>query len=123
MANLKLDATGDLDFSTGNLELITGIEEIRQKLTVRLQFLLGEWVLDQRLGMPYVGNILVKNPNFSVIRSIFRQAILKTPGVESLTRLVFNFDAATRNLRVTFQAIITDSDEPLNYDRSFIIEL
>ena len=60
MTTIKLNSDGDLDFSSGGLELLEGVDEIVQKLDTRLQFFLGEWFLDQRLGIPYYEDILIK---------------------------------------------------------------
>lgn len=121
MANLLLTLAGDLDFSSGGLQIVEGADEIAQKLFTRLQFFLGEWFLDRRQGIPYYEKILIKNPDLVIIQSIFREAILETPGVTSLLDVIqTDLESATRKLSVRFAAQL-DSGGILNFDREFII--
>ena len=119
--DLLLDSQGDLDISTGDLQLTTGGEAIAQHLRIRLQFFLGEWFLDSRIGIPFFQSILIKNPATNVVRSIFRAAILSTPGVISLSELTIDFDGPTRTLAVAFTAETEVTDEPLVFEQEFII--
>ena len=124
MADIKLDytgQTGDLDIESKNVTLVQGIEAIDQQLRIRLRFFLEEWFLDSRLGIPYFRNILVKNPNTDLIRSVFRDAIDGTPGVQTVQELEASIEPASRTLTLSFRAIL-DTGEELNYS-PFIIEL
>lgn len=104
MSDLKLTG-GDLDFSTGDLVLLTADDAIRQQVAIRLGFFLGEWFLNEDEGMPYLGTILgEKNPSPALMNEIFRRAILGVPGIVSLDTIEFDFDNATRALSVTFSA-------------------
>lgn len=105
--DLALDpATGDLALP---VQLITGADCVAQRLRIRLRFWLGEWFLDQRLGIPYVRSVLVKNPDLVLIRSIFRRVILSTPGVARLDSLVLTHDRAGRRLVIEdFRATFVD---------------
>lgn len=121
MVNLKLDADNDLDLSTGGLELITGTDEIVQKLVTRLQFFLGEWFLDARQGIPYFEDVLVKNPDLVAIQGIFREAILETPGVAALLGVIeTTVDSALRILSVSFTAQL-ESGDVVEFNREFLI--
>lgn len=83
-AELALDpATGDLAVP---VTILRGADALAQRLTVRYKFFLGEWFLDTRQGIPYFRDILVKNPNLSLIQSVFRRATLLTPGVLAIRR-------------------------------------
>ena len=120
--DIKLDTqTHDVDFSTGDLQVISGSEAIAQQLRIRLQFFLGEWHLDTRTGIPYYQKILVKNPATNVVRKLFQDAILSTPGIRELTSLELSFDSPSRALSVSFIAAIIGEDEPLIFDEEFII--
>lgn len=119
--DIKLDANGDLDASTGTFVIISGADAIRQSLRIRLQFFLGEWFLDQRLGVPYYERILVKNPSTNVVRSILREAILETPGVIETTAFRTDYDNAARRMTVTFSARVEGSDAPLDFSEEFVI--
>ena len=96
--------TGDLAILEGDLSLISGIDAIRQHLRQRLSLGLGEWFLDINAGVPYLQEILVRNPNISAVEGIFMNTILSTAGVTELNSFTLAFDAPTRTLRVTFDA-------------------
>lgn len=112
---------GDIDLTSGDFVFATGPDAIAQHLRIRLRFVLGEWFFDQDIGMPYFEEILIKNPNTNVVTTLFRTAILSTPGVLSLDSLDLVLDNATRILSVTFAARISGSAVPLVFDEEFKI--
>ena len=114
MADLKLSATHDLVFEDDELVLIEGREAIAQDVLVRLQFFQGEWVLDIRLGMPYFQKILGKKPRLAAVKSIFRDAILGTPGITAVNDLDLSYTGVTRVLSVSFTAETTDGSVEFN---------
>lgn len=113
----------DIDISTGDLVLIDGIQAIGQDILIRLRTFLGEWFLDQRVGLPWFQQILVKTPDSSTVRAILVQAITTTKGVDRLDDLRLDFDSADRSLSVFFVAAITGSTEPLVFDEELIINV
>lgn len=120
MSDLKLSGS-DLDLTGHQISLVTGSDAIAQQLELRLRMFLGEHFLDTRLGIPFYRDVLVKNPNIPLLRSIFKEAILTTPGVVSLQDLQVVVNAAARQLELSFSATV-DTDEILTYS-PFIIEL
>ena len=122
MSDFKLDpVTGDLDLSTGDLQFVTGADAVAQHLLIRLRFYRAEWFLDTRVGIPYYSQILVKNPNLAAIRTTYRQAILSTPGVETLERMDLEFDAATRELALDFSAKLLGETVARDFSEVFIL--
>jgi hypothetical protein len=124
MSDLALTWNGqavDLDLSGHRGNIISGDDAVDQNLRIRLKFFLSEWFLDQRLGIPFFREVLVKNPNLQVVRAIFRTAILDTPGVASVDSLELSLDNVTRTLTINFQATL-DSGGVLIYN-PFIIEV
>ena len=113
--------TGDLDLTGHRLNLAAGDAAIETNLRIRLRFFLEEWFLDLRQGIPYFREILIKNPNLLLVRSIFRQAILDTTGISAVPDLALSINSSTRELSVSFVAIL-DTGAELVYD-PFIIEL
>jgi hypothetical protein len=96
---------GDLELSaTGDFVWIEGPAQIRQRIAARLKFWLGEYFLDVRQGVPYLRDVLVKNPDLNVIDSLFRRIVLSTPGVLSLSNFAIRFERAERRIYVTFHA-------------------
>ena len=120
MSDIALDSDGDLLIENNSLVLVKGDDAIVQHLTIRFRFFLGEWFLDTRLGIPYFREILIKNPDLSRVRGIFRQVVLTTPGIESLVEFGLDFESAIRKLTVNFRARKTDG-EVLEYNKEFII--
>jgi hypothetical protein len=98
---------GHLAIEKGDLVLVDGIDAIRQHLHTRLNIFKGSWFLDQRVGMPYIEKVLVKNPNLAIISDVYRRAILTTPGVMGIDALSINLDRGTRRLSVAFNAKTT----------------
>lgn len=101
--SLKLTDTDDLDFSTGNLQIIGDAASIPQAIRLRLKFFKGEWFLDRDAGIPFFQDVLVKNPDPNVLQSVFRKALLDTPGVNAINELSLTRDAATRRLVLSFR--------------------
>ena len=102
MSDLLLE-NNDLKFTNGELTLITGIEEIKQRISERLQLFKGEWFLDTSVGVPYFESILKKNPVREEVEAFIVQTIAGTPGVEEITQFEVTFGAdrkTTINFRV-----------------------
>jgi len=76
MSDLKLDAFGDLDITSGKLTLIlTEQELLAQKLGILFKSFQGEWFLDTSYGIPYTQVILKKGTPKELIDSILFKAI------------------------------------------------
>ena len=120
MTDFLLDANGKLDLTTGDIQLVDGVDAIAQHCKIRLRTFLGEWFLDRRIGVPYYERILVKNPGSNVVRRILRQVISGTPGIQSLGALELDYDGAARSLAVTFRATTTD-DQTLKFSDVLIV--
>ena len=101
--DLKLDDTGDLDVTNGNLTLLDGVEAVRQHWKIRNKFFLGEWFLDTRIGVAYYQTIFLKGTPLSVVRTIFRKVAQRTPGIARVDKLVADFDLATRRLKLEIE--------------------
>ena len=107
---LKLDADNNLVHVAGRLQRVADGDAIVQSLRVRLQFMQGEWFLDESEGLSYFQEILVKNPNVAQIRRLIADRIVETPGVTTLDSLALDFDRTARTLAVTFK-VSTDVGE------------
>lgn len=107
ISDLALDLlTGDLEFPP---RLIYGAEAIAQRIRVRFKWFFEEWFLDQRQGIPYYRDILIKNPDPVLISFIFRRALLTTPGVVSVSKFNASLNKSTRHLTVNFEATLSDN--------------
>lgn len=104
MIDLKLETTyHDLDIVNYDLQLVSGIDQVRQKIENRLQFFFGEWFLDNTQGTKLYEIVFVKNPNLSLIASTFKTTILDTTGVVSIIEYNQVYDPSLRKLTVDFK--------------------
>lgn len=120
MSDIQLDNNGDLDLSTGSPQLVTGANAVAQNLRIRLRFFLGEWFLDQRLGVPYFEQILGRKLKQPLVQEIFKQVIVTTPGVEELLAFALTFDGRTRQLSLTFRVRALSGDV-IDFSEPFVV--
>ena len=87
------------------------VEDLAQRVDVRLRTFLGEHWLNPEIGVPYFSEFLVKNPNLSVCRALLLTVIQGVAGVKEVTRLDLSFSKNTnaRVLNVIFTVVGTDS--------------
>lgn len=119
MSDLKLDSSGDLAIENDSVVLVEGVDAVAQDIDIRLKFFLGEWFLDRRLGVPYYEKILGQKPRLAAIKSIFRAAILTTPGVTAVNDLTVEYDGTSRVLNVSFLA--TSTEGTIEYNKELIV--
>ena len=121
MKDLQLDEYGDLFFDTdGNMNIVDGIDEVKQRLHTRLLRFLGEWYLNITLGVPYIQEILIKNPSQAAVINNIKQTILKTEEVTSITafELLLDTDGSgnivQRSVIINFSATTDQGDVDMN---------
>lgn len=108
MAVFQEIPAGDLLIENGQFVFIEGSRLVRQTILARFRFFLGEWFLDTREGVPFDRDILVKNPDRDVVRSVFRQVLATTPGVTDILSFDLIFDQVARTIRFNFEVQATD---------------
>lgn len=109
--DLKTDAvTGDLVLSGSDLSFSVGIDAVRQDVERSLRFFLGEWFLDQSLGLPLFEEVLVRNPNLVAVRARIREHIEARVGIGEVVELVLDYEPTTRTLSIIWEAT-ADLDE------------
>ena len=94
---------GDLVIEDGKLVRVGKGRFVAQQVQCKLRTVLGEWLLDQRIGMLSKDD-LVKHFSVFDIETRAREIILKTQGVHRVVRLTSNFDHQTRRLSIEFAA-------------------
>lgn len=105
MIDLFLDTIEhDLVIVNYDLVLVSGIDQIRQAVKMRLLTIFSEWFLDTRVGIQYFDVVCTKNPNLSLIDSIMKATIIETPGIQSILTYVSELDKGLRKLKITFEA-------------------
>lgn len=97
--DIYLDANGQIALAQAPLD---------QRIDCRLRTFLGEFWLDQTIGIPYFQEILKKNPDLDNVRSAFALEIQKVQGVKTLESLSVSIDRANRKLTVIFSVTGTD---------------
>lgn len=115
MAIYRIIPPGDIkltpkDPTTGKrrVSMVSGVQYVRQKISTRLRFFLGEWFLDQREGIPYYRDVFIKNPDLAIIRSVFRQVINSIQEVSEIRTLTVAYNRTTRTLGVEFDVRLVD---------------
>lgn len=103
---------GDLQLSDDGRELLLtrGAALALQQIRAGAQIWTGTISWDPDAGLPMLGTILVKGPDFRVITQIFRQFLLATAGVVSVDELTVQLDRATRHLSVRFRVTCEDGE-------------
>ena len=100
MVDILLDKTGDIKVSkTGE---ITVTESVNQAVKIHLKWMLGEWRLGDRLGFPWIEDILVKNPDLSRVKMLVRNEIMSTEGVVDANVTYINYDPANRTVSIQY---------------------
>jgi len=107
-----LDASGDLDLSTGRAQFAAGLVAARQGVGSRILLIRGEWFLNRADGVAYVENTYVTADEALIgapfiegkARREFTRAILDAPGVVEVITLAFVYSVTTRRLTVTWLA-------------------
>jgi hypothetical protein len=103
---------GDLQLSDDGREIMLtrGAAMALQQIRVGAQIWTGTISWDPDAGLPMIGGILVKGPDFRVITQIFRQFLLATAGVVSVDELTVQLDRVTRHLAVRFRVTCEDGE-------------
>lgn len=101
MIDLKIDFENKcLSVVNGDLVLVKDSDEVVQSLRIRLRMALGNWFLDNRIGVDYFGKILKKGAKPEEIQRELRRIIKETQGVEAI--LSYNQQIIGRKLYVNF---------------------
>lgn len=105
--DILLNADGDLHIS-GSGDIAIG-NSIVQKVRIKLLWFAGEWKWDKDEGMPYLDELLVKNPNTDYFESLIRQKIFEIDEITEVKDVSVSYDRKQRSARVRFVAM-TDQE-------------
>jgi hypothetical protein len=81
---------------------IDGADKVAQQIKINLLSFLGEWFLDNTYGVPYLEDILIKNPRMASVEVILRNHINSVPNVIRIDSFVLDWNRQTRSLAVEF---------------------
>jgi len=119
MNAILLDSTGDIDVTANSISTVTGAAAITQHLRVRMQMFLGEWFLDETLGVPWFRDVLIKSPSAIVINEMLKNVILDTPGIIGI--LTFNFEIDTPSRLATLEFSCLSQEGEVNFSEEIEI--
>lgn len=108
MLNLALDDNNDIFVTGYGIARTDGREQIAQRIKTRLQLFFGEWFLDRNAGVPWLEQILIKNPRATIVQGVLKQTIIRTPGVLELTAFSITDINQERAVSVNFTVRTTD---------------
>ena len=96
--------SGDLSVdANGQTRLASGFEIIAQRLRIRSLMWLGEYILDQRVGVPYESAIFSgKGPSSAQATAVFRPIVAGTQGISRVREIESVRDGSS--IHVTFTA-------------------
>ena len=115
MSQFKQTEDGDLEITNNQFTLVSGTDELRQKLKQELRLFLGEWFLNLLEGVPYHQLVFQKGVPATVVNDIFRQKILSIKGVSGLNSFSgLDLDRATRQATLDFEVSSPDGNVDLS---------
>jgi hypothetical protein len=98
--------------------IVRGPEIVAQYIRRRLRTFEGEWILDRRVGLPWLRWKERKPVPLEDIRQTVRETIRTTTGVLEVRELVAAFDSSTRTVTMR-GVIVVEGDEVLEMDALF----
>lgn len=97
-----LDEDGDMAVDNGHWVIAADAEAVTQDIEIRLGFFLGEWFLDEEIGVPWLQRILQKGTPAEEVREHLRVAIASAPDVTEVAGANLELDAATRQASISY---------------------
>ena len=99
---------GGMAIVRGDFAVARGAAAVPQGIQVRVRMFLGECLLDGSLGVDWLGQILIKNPNPLVVRELVSAAIAATPDVVNVAGTLPSI-APDRSATIGYQVATTHS--------------
>lgn len=109
MISLKVDDTGDLVFSAGELALIEDREELAQCCRLGIGTNKNEWFLNPEMGINF-NLFLGKVIDEAQMRDELTAGLLQESRIQSVENIEFTINRKSRTMLVTFTATGTDGE-------------
>lgn len=100
---------GDLFISQSGDIMLT--DSIKQKIQVKILWILGEWKWNKEEGIDYFDYVLTKNPDIEMIEGIIREKIFEIEDVVDVIDIEIKIDA--RNRRVIISYVVATDEETI----------
>ncbi len=99
--DIFFDEDHDATLLNGDLRFTADGEDVKQRLTIHLQFLLAEWFINTAVGIPYTQIIfdLAQN-NIELVYTMMRSEIKNVEGVTTIDELTIVLDGDSGELSV-----------------------
>lgn len=114
--DIALTKEHDIAIKNGDFFWFGGAKQIAQQVKITLLTFKGEWFLDVEHGIPYLDNVLIKNPNRVEIESILRTAVKDVPGVLAVPNMKLFVNHPARKLRVDINVETTEGVEKVTVE-------
>lgn len=82
----------------GNLAVVRGLEDLRQRIIERMRFFLGEWYQEQRKGVPWFGEVLLRPGDLGIAANVMSQGIATLQGLAEVIAVDLALEQSTRTL-------------------------
>ena len=82
----------------GNLEVVDGLEDVRQRVLERLRYWLGQWFLTVQDGVPYRPEIFQRSTTAGLAAAIVTDQIRSVEEVTGVSNVVATLDPVTRSM-------------------------
>lgn len=106
--------TGDLDFSTRTLQVVTSNQmSLRQRLYLRFGIWQGTWYFDETIGFPY-GMFIAKKTSKTVLDNRIKQEVRQEPDVIAIEGFTSSIDVTSRSYKCFF-TVVTSEGEEINF--------
>ncbi|MFD1777004.1 DUF2634 domain-containing protein [Paenibacillus rhizophilus] len=109
MLSLKVDETGDLVFAGGELQLVSGPEEIAQSCRMAVGTNKGEWFLDLDFGIDF-SRIMGKSVTEDDVRDELTEGMFQEPRIQTVDSVDVIFDRAARTFTADIKATSVNGD-------------
>jgi len=120
LRDLKQDENGDLIIENGEMQTVTGKEELAQGIRTIISNQLGDASLEPDLGMDYE-NLIGEGFNEAFAQADFEDAILEQePRVVAITDTEFSLDHKTRILSVNLKMTVDINQTGIEDDQEEI---
>lgn len=110
MIDLKLDASGDLEVESGDLELVDGVMAVVQSIGVTWGIHQGEWLFDTSRGVPWRQDVLTKPIDPTLVQAAIDTSTRSVEGVVDIESIELDLDAGTRRLTFDVRVVIDNTD-------------
>jgi len=100
--DILLDSSGNRVLVNGDYGFAADDQAVKQGIQVRALLYLNDVWYDLDLGVPYLENILIKNPNPIVVKAEIGRNIALTPDVSNVVAVSLEVDPLTRHAAINY---------------------